>query len=123
MLLDIDFAIKDIKTRYCRATTLHAVTSLSVDHAAFAGDVDGKHIASLPIVFEIYLLKYFSAVLPLTYICLISADFKIGEMSFAVTFFIELSELPVISHEAMTSHKAMPCSSKNALFSSMLSGV
>ena len=48
---------------------------------------------------------------------------KIGDKSFGMTFFIELSELPIMSHDAITSHKAIPFEMRNCFFSSIVFGV
>ena len=81
--------------RFPHFIIFHFSISCSSDHAAFAGEVDGKQIAVRFILSRIYLLKYFSAVLPLTKICSISAVFKIGIRSLGTTFFIVVSALPV----------------------------
>ena len=52
-----------------------------------------------------------------------SYDVKLNdiiEISFGTTFFIELSELPIISQEAMLSHSAIPLSRSIRFFSSTL---
>ena len=96
----------------------HASASRSTDQAALAGEVDGRHTASRPSVLRWYFRKNFSAVLPLTKIRSIFAPFRMGVRSLGTTFQMELSELPSISQEAMTSHKAMLCPNRKARFSS-----
>ena len=103
--------------------TLHASISLSKLHAAFAGEVEGRHTAEIPIFSFVYLLKYFSAVLPFTKIRLIRLFFNIPLRSFAVTSLIELSELPVISQDEITSHRAILFLWRNAFFSAIVFGV
>ena len=51
------------------------------------------------------------------------AVFNIGERSFGTTFLIELSELPVMSQDAITSHRAILFFRRKSRFSSIVAGV
>ena len=92
--------------------------SLVNDQAAFAGDVEGKQIASTAQPRLSKRSKYRWAVFPFRYTRRMSAAVKIGVRSLADAFFMLLSALLVISQEAITSQRAIRWSSKNCLFSS-----
>ena len=90
-------------SRICR----HASSRRSSDHAAFAGEVEGSGMASIPVCGLQYFIYKRWDVFPLQYICLISALFRIGRKSLATTFVIELSDDPVMSQDAIVSHNAI----------------
>ena len=59
---------------------------------------------------------------PFVYIFEIFSRFLFPFMSFTVTFLMDESEDPVISQEAMTSHRAIWWERRNSVFSSMEEG-
>jgi len=102
--------------------TDHLSTSLPSVHAALAGLVDGRQISALHVTGSVNFAYKLCAVFPFVKIAFIFAPEMIGERSFGVTFFIDESELPTISHEAITSQRAIPCESNKDFFSSTVSG-
>ena len=102
--------------------TLHASVSLSIFHAAFAGDVEGRQMLSRPSTGAVYFWYSRHAVFPFVYMCLMSPAFRIAERSFAATFLMLESDEPSISQEAITSQAAIRCLSRNAPLSGTVSG-
>ena len=101
---------------------LHFSRSLPNDHAAFAGDVDGRQSDGIITSSErwMYLLKISSALRPFVTIMPILLLLMRLSISFGTTSVIALSAEPVMRQDAIVSHSAICLSRRNDLLSSIV---
>lgn len=95
------------RTAQSSRRTRHASIRRGSVQAAFAGLVDGRNTASFPVSGCRYFTYRRSAVFPLTKILRIGQFSRIRASRFGTAFLILLSEEPLISQTAMTSHSAI----------------
>ena len=92
---------------YGLSASEYSAISLSREHAALAGLVEGRLVAFIPFTGSIYLRYNSNAFLPLQKIAAISALSKISERSLGTTLLMLASEEPFISQLAIESQSAM----------------
>ena len=100
----------------------HASVSLSSDHCALAGLVEGRQTASLCIAGSIYFLNSPCDLRPLQKICAMLQLLRIIPMSFGRAFLMLASEEPVISQLAIESQSARSWLIISSFFSSTVTG-